>query len=148
MSQISDSVGNLNDFDIHIDPLDGIARIIDINYVDESSRNDAYEKAFILEIHGLKSTARSYKLESQIFPEQSTMIAIGAQAQGGALGINSNTLIDFNKNLIDRILPKKEDANITEEDPLISIREQKDALEQNLKIIYKFLGDNNKFWVV
>lgn len=107
MSQISPCIGNVNTFDIHVDPVDNKARIIDINYVDEMTQKDAYENAFLLEIHNLKSTVRSYKLESQITPDQSTVVAIGAQAQGGALGINTNTLVDFNKNLEDRILGAK-----------------------------------------
>ena len=146
MAQISDSIGNVNNFDVHIDPVDNIARIIDINYVDEISRVEAYNNAFVLEVQGLNSVVRSYKLESQIFPEQSTMIAIGAQAQGGALGENSNTLIDFNKNLIDRILPEKKDANINTEDQASAINEQISALEENLKTIYTFLGDTTGFW--
>ena len=47
-----------------------------------------------IEIQNTKSIVRSYKLESQIFQDQSTIIAIGAQAQGGALGADTNTLID------------------------------------------------------
>ncbi len=39
----------------------------------------------------------------QIFPEQSAIIAIGSQAKGGQLGIQNNTMIDFNRSLIDRI---------------------------------------------
>jgi hypothetical protein len=74
------------------------------------------------------------------------MIAIGAQAQGGALGVNSNTLIDFNKNLVDRILPVKEDANINTEDQASAINEQINALQENLKTIYTFLGDTTGFW--
>jgi hypothetical protein len=148
MSQISDSIGNVNNFDIHVDPTDNIARIIDINYVDEISRADAYKNAFVLEVQGLNSVVRSYKLESQIFPEQSTMISIGAQAKGGALGVNSNTLIDFNKNLVDRILPEKVDANVTIEDQASAISEQISALEENLKTIYNFLGDTSSYQIL
>jgi len=147
MAQISDSIGNVNNFDIHVDPTDNIARIIDINYVDETSRVEAYNNAFVLEVQGLNSIVRSYKLESQIFPEQGTMIAIGAQAQGGALGVNSNTLIDFNKNLVDRILPDKTDANTNTENQASTISEQIGALEENLKTLYTFLGDTSGWWL-
>ena len=145
MSGISDSIGNVNNFDIHVDPVDSIARIIDINYVDEMSRQEANKNAFTLQLHSLESTVRSYKLESQIFQEQSTIIAIGAQSQGGALGTDSNTLIDFNKGLKDRILPVKtqpplnsNNANTTNEQIL--------NLQENLKTIYTFLGDTADFW--
>jgi len=108
MSGINNSIGSNSNFDIHVDPTDSIARIIDVNYVDEKTKANAYKEAFELQMHNLKSTVRSYKLESQIFPEQSSVVAIGAQAKGGALGSGDNTLIDFNKNLTDRIVKKKE----------------------------------------
>jgi hypothetical protein len=108
MSGINTAIGNVANFDIFIDPIDSAGRIIDVNYVDTTKRLDAYKKAFPIEVHNLKSTVRDYSLESQIFPEQSTMIAIGAQVKGGALGSDTNTLVDFNKNLVDRIIPRKD----------------------------------------
>ena len=110
MSAISSAIGSVNNFDIHVDPVDNIIRIIDINYVEaEKNRNNVYENLFKLEMHNTKSTVRSYKLESQIFPDQSAIIAIGAQAGGGALATDNNTMLDFNKGLEDRIIPKKVD---------------------------------------
>jgi hypothetical protein len=58
----------------------------------------------------LNSVVRSYSLQSQIFPNQSSIIAIGAQAKGGQLGMQTNTMIDFNRNLEDRIIPEKVDG--------------------------------------
>ena len=108
MSGINTAIGNVANFDIFIDPVDSTARIIDVNYVDTATRADARKDAFEIEVHNLKSTVRSYSLESQIFPEQSTQVAIGAQVKGGALGTNTSTLIDYNKGLVDRVIPKKE----------------------------------------
>ena len=68
-----------------------------------------YDSLFTLEMHNTKSTVRSYKLESQIFPDQSSVVAIGAQVGGGALATDNNTMLDFNKGLEDRIIPKKID---------------------------------------
>jgi len=108
MSGINTAIGNVANFDIFIDPIDSVARIIDVNYIDTISRNEAYINAFEIQIHNLNSVVRDYSLESQIFPEQSTMIAIGAQVKGGALGTNTNTLVDYNKGLVDRIIPQKD----------------------------------------
>ena len=109
MSGVSTAIGNVATFEIHADPVDGnVVKIIDVNYADIANRDKIYNEAFTLELHSTKSVTRQYKLESQIFPEQSTIVAIGAQAQGGALGADTNTLIDFNQNLIDRIIPKKD----------------------------------------
>ena len=113
---IQASIGNLNQFEIHVDPIDNKARIIDVSFVDPVKgtksfpKNDIYKNLFSLEVHNLKSIVRNYSLQSQMFPEQSNMIAIGAQAKGaaaGTQGIESNTLIDFNRSITDRILPAK-----------------------------------------
>jgi len=109
MSSIQSAIGNINSFEIHVDPVDNnIARVIDINYTGE--QNATYDALFPLQVHNLKSTVRTYSLQSQIFPEQGSIIAIGSQAQGGQMGIQNNTMIDFNANLIDRILTGKTDG--------------------------------------
>ena len=109
MAEISSAIGNVSNFDIHVDPIDNKIRIIDVNYVDYKSRQEVYNNLFQLEVHNTKSTVRSYKLESQIFQDQSTVISIGAQVGGGALATDNNTLLDFNKGITDRIIPKKDD---------------------------------------
>jgi len=147
LSQVSNSIGNINNFDIHVDPIDNIARIIDINYVDAiTSRNAAFENAFTLEMHNLKSTVRSYKLESQIFPEQSTIIAVGSQVKGSALGTGADTMVDFNKNISDRIIPAKIDPNIGNNEAQAE-QEQLENLKTNLRTIYSFLGATNSFYL-
>jgi hypothetical protein len=109
ISAIQAAIGNVNNFGIHVDPVDNnVARIIDINYTEYPKAK--YEDLFLLKIQTLGSVVRSYSLQSQIFPDQSSAIAIGAQAKGGQLGIQNNTMIDFNKNLTDRIIPTKTDA--------------------------------------
>jgi hypothetical protein len=143
--QVSNSIGNVNNFDIHVDPTDNIARIIDINYVDSNTRDNAYNNAFTLEMHNLKSTARSYKLESQIFPEQSTIIAVGSQVKGSALGTGADTMVDFNKNISDRIIPAKIDPNISGNETQ-SEQEQLTNLKESLRTIYSFLGDTVNFY--
>ena len=148
MTGISNSIGNINNFDIHIDPIDSKARIIDINYVDSEERKKVYENAFTLEMQNLKSTVRSYKLESQIFQDQSTIVAIGAQVQGGALGTDSNTLVDFNRGLIDRILPTKIDPTLDPNQGINErINEQLATLLENLQTIYTFLGDRSGWFI-
>jgi hypothetical protein len=104
MNGISAAIGNVATFDIFNDSYDGVARIIDINFTGDK---EIAKRAFVLQIQNTKSIVRSYSLKSKIFPEQSTQIAIGAQAEGGALGTDSNTMSEFNKNLEDRILLKK-----------------------------------------
>lgn len=109
MDGINASIGNIANFDIHIDGIDSIARVIDIHYVENKSKTAAYDEVDNnkIQVGNTKSIVRNYRLESMIFPEQMTMIAIGAQAEGGALATNTNTLVDYNRNLIDRIVKKR-----------------------------------------
>jgi hypothetical protein len=106
---IQSAIGSVSTFEIHVDPVDNkIARVIDINYTEPEKA--VYDKLFELQLHNLESVVRSYSLQSQIFPEQSSIIAIGSQAKGGQLGMQTNTMIDFNRNLTDRIIPEKVDG--------------------------------------
>jgi hypothetical protein len=144
LSEIASSTGNVNNFDLFVDPIDSKIYIIDINYVDSKPRSKAYTDAFQLEMHNTKSTVRSYKLESQIFPDQSNTIAIGAQVGGGAMATDNNTMLDFNKGLEDRIIPKKIDPTINPDQPdAEKILSQAQNVTSALKSLYEFFGDQD-----
>ena len=149
MSGANTAIGNVANFDIFVDPADSIARIIDVNYVDTTNKNEAYKNAFTIEIHNLKSTVRNYNLESQIFPDQVTTIAIGAQAKGGVLGSNTNTLIDFNQNLEDRIVPKKDSPLSFQNKPTDLVAEAKERaklLQDNFANLTKYFVELSPSW--
>jgi hypothetical protein len=97
-------------------------------------------------MHNLSSTVRSYKLESQIFQEQSTMVSIAAQSQNGALGTDSNSLGAFNKKLTDRIIPLKDDPNASDKADVAKAEKFK-SLEDLVSIIYDFFGDTTSSYV-
>jgi hypothetical protein len=103
MAAIQPAIGNINSFEVHVDPVDNKARVIDINFTKPKAPT-----LFELQVANLNSVVRNYSLQSQIFPEQSSIIAIGSQAQGGQLGMQNNTMIDFNRSLTDRIIEKKD----------------------------------------
>jgi hypothetical protein len=153
LSEISSAIGKVNNFDIHIDPQDSIVRIIDVNYVDtEKSRKKVYDSLFTLEMHNTKSTVRSYKLESQIFPDQSSVVAIGAQVGGGALATDNNTMLDFNKGLEDRIIPKKIDPTTdpNQANTPANTASQLANLSSILDVFYGYferLGDTVVLWI-
>jgi predicted chitinase len=150
MAGINTSIGNVANFGLFLDPVDSIARIIDVNYT--GNRTEDWEKAVIIELQKLGSVVRSYKLESQIFPEQSTIIAIGAQAQGGALGEDVNTLVDFNQNLIDRIVPIKQSPRYkgepkSAEDIKKENEEQEKIRKENLSVLIDYISKiDADFW--
>lgn len=109
LSSIQSSIGNVNNFDIHVDPIDSIGRIIDINATTENPEDD-FNKATVIEIQkadNISSFVRKISLQSQIFPEQSTIVAISAQTGGGQMGLDNNTLVGFNKGIQDRVLKNK-----------------------------------------
>jgi len=114
MQDIQSVTGNVNDFEIHVDPIDNnVARVIDIKYTEKNKAKST--NLYLLPVHQLGSTVRSYSLQSQIFPNQSALVAIGSQAKSsGALGIQANTMIDFNRRLTDRILTEKGDGTLDE----------------------------------
>jgi hypothetical protein len=115
MNQVQGSIGSLNNFEIHADPADGVGRIIDVSYIDAMTVNEAYDNAFTFlskeatgpgtKFDGLFNNVRSYKITSQIFKEQSSIVAISAQNGGGMFGLDNETLVGFNYGITNRILP-------------------------------------------
>jgi hypothetical protein len=147
MTGINASIGNVATFDIFSDPIDSVARIIDVNYTDEKNRGKVYDEAFIIQMGNTQSTVRNYNLASQIFPEQSSIIAIGAQAEGGVLGSDTNTLVDFNQNLIDRVIPKKDAPTTpTNTNPADELKEKLENLKTNIEIIIDFINEIDADW--
>jgi hypothetical protein len=112
------------------------------------SREKIYESAFPLEVHNLSSTVRSYSLESQVFPDQTTTVAIGAQAGGGgALGIDSNIMLEFNRGLKDRIIPKRKAPNDDDKDDKeAALKSKIESLKTSLEIILSYINKTDPSW--
>ena len=62
-----------------------------------------------------------------------SIVAIAAQAGGGALGIDTTTLVAFNKSIRDRIIPIK-DSPITPSTALPDNKAKIVTLKESLKI--------------
>jgi hypothetical protein len=141
LKEVQESIGGVNTFEIHVDPIDSKARIIDVNYVDANPRSEVYKNTFQIEIANLQSTVRSYNIQSQIFPEQASLVAIGAQVGGGgSQASQNNTLLDFNNNLEDRIIPKKISSAISSGDVNTNSSKTIDTLKNNLSISIEKIG--------
>jgi len=145
LSKISYSIGDVNNFELFVEPDGDVARIIDINFVDRTkSPSKVYEDAFLIELQNLNSIARSYSIESKIFPEQSTTVAIGAQVEGGALGIDTTSLVDFNRSIIDRIIPVKDmPTSPSNEDAKAKISQ----LTESLQTLYEYFASSKSKWI-
>lgn len=99
--EIQNSIGSINSFDLYGDGIEtGKTYIIDRNYIDPV----AYKDLFSFELDNTSSTAKNYSIRSQIFPEQSSIVAISTQAQSGKLGYNNKGLINYNYGIADRIV--------------------------------------------
>jgi hypothetical protein len=143
LRNIQESLGNINNFEIHIDDKDGIGRIIDLNYINR----DGTQGIFEFEIGNNKSIVRDLKLESQIFSDQSSMIAISAQSEAGKMGLDNSTNVSYNLGISDRMLPKKDspitggttDNQLTNFISSISV-----IANKFFKPLYKDFADENK----
>jgi hypothetical protein len=108
MNGINTAIGNVANFEVFADPVDSKIRIIDASYVAPTTPP---APTVTIQILNDSSVVRKYTFESKIFPEQSTIVAIGAQTEGGALASDTNTLVEFNKGLSDRVIPRKKEPN-------------------------------------
>lgn len=95
------ALGGINDFKLYNDK--STVQIFDVKYLETKGKDSKFKFNLI----GLKSICRDVKINSRIFSEQSTMIAIGATSgdQNSNLGdIYTSTQNYFNVGLSDRIL--------------------------------------------
>jgi hypothetical protein len=144
LKEVQECIGGVNSFEIHVDPQDSVARIIDVNYVDIKKRSDVYNNATEIEMSNTKSIVRSYNLQSQIFPEQANLIALGAQVGGGGNQSSQNsTLLDFNNNIEDRIMPKKLSSvsGFSTNTNSSNVSGSIDLIKQNLSLSIERIGD-------
>ena len=119
------AIGNVANLNIFID--NSVARIVDVNFTGNRTANIS-----TIELQNLSSVVRKYQIESQIFPELSSIIAIGAQVQGGALANDVNTLIDYNKGLTDRIVTEKVSPNSISLTPQDKLNNTQDSFAEFL----------------
>jgi hypothetical protein len=99
--EVQNSIGSVNSFEIYGDGIEtGKTYIIDRSYIDPV----AYKDLFSFELDNTSSTAKNYSIRSQIFPEQSSIVAISTQAQSGKLGYSNRGLINYNYGITDRIV--------------------------------------------
>jgi predicted chitinase len=102
LSSVQNSTGNVNNFEVIIDGQ--TAYIVDLNYTNVG----APPKPFTFEVSGTKSILRDIQFESQIFSDQSTIIAISAQSDAGKLGLENSSMVAFNTGIRDRMISKKD----------------------------------------
>lgn len=104
LRDVQSSIGNVNNFEIFTE--DNVGYIIDLN----ASVDDTIVP-FEFQVGNRNSIIRSINLESQIFSNQSTIIAISAQSDSGKLGLENSSMVAYNRGITDRMISKKDLSN-------------------------------------
>jgi len=102
LTMVQNSIGNVNNFEVIIDGNTGY--IADVNYV---STNEI-PTPFKFEIGNKRSVIRDISLESQIFADQSTIMAVAAQSDAGKLGLENSSMVAYNTGIKDRNIFRKD----------------------------------------
>tara|TARA_R110001592_G_scaffold104597_2_gene294247 strand:+ start:6234 stop:9425 length:3192 start_codon:yes stop_codon:yes gene_type:complete len=170
---INESLGSINNFTVTYDEVDGVIKIYDES--PKPGLEDSNDSAFTtLNIFGVKRGLESNEgiqnsfsqqnvtgsfitnigLDAQIPNNFAAQVSIGSQVSGNNLQGNATSFSNYNKGLIDRILPekndwtKKEDKDTTPKKNALKIFQQKiyykDAIDKNktspFSAIYRFKG--------
>lgn len=153
---INESMGNLNSFFVTLDENEGVIKIYD--ETPKPNLVEAIPENFTkINIFGVKQDQGSFitniGLDAEIPQNFATMIAIGAQSSGNNLMGNSVSFSNYNKGLVDRIIPEKIDydtANKKEDEPsplekaktikVEKLFKSKDDGNLPIKMMYKFGG--------
>ena len=100
LDDISFALGGINNFKLYNNR--NVIQIIDANYLGTAKKDSKFQ----FDLIGLNSICRDVKINSRVFAEQSTMMAIGAASNNHVnLGdIYSSTQNYFNQGLTDRVL--------------------------------------------
>jgi len=129
---INNSLGNLNKLSIAIDEEDNNR----LYFLDETSLPNKNEiihaknpnasiDLAVFEIFGYKPNNATFvkglNIKTEISNEMATMITVGAQANGSAVGEDATAFSKWNEGLVDRIIPEKNSTKTTtppaEEEP-------------------------------
>ena len=93
-------MGGLNNFSLSSAGRDqNILRIIDLYYLEQNEKNNKYT----FDLIGLGTIVRDADIESQIFENQSTMVAIAAQSRANLGDIYNSTQVYLNAGIEDRV---------------------------------------------
>jgi hypothetical protein len=101
LTMVQNSIGNVNNFEVVIDG--NVGYIVDVNNIPSTT-----VKPFTFELGSKRSIIRDISLESQIFSDQSTIIAVAAQSDAGKLGLENSSMVAYNNGITDRNIEKKD----------------------------------------
>ena len=143
LSGLNSSLGNINKLTTTIDESDNNrvyiideTQIPNIDKVIKKFAPEASTEKNVFEVYGFKTGSASFVtnfgIKTEITKELSTMMTVGAQANGQAVGEDATAFSRWNEGIIDRIIPEKNSADITKD---------KEAKETKYKNIEEEFGN-------
>jgi len=100
LNKISNALGGLNNFTLSTAGRDqNTLRIIDTYYFGQERKDDTYQ----FDLLGLGSICKDVSIQSQIFQEQSTIVAIAAQSKANLGDVYNSTQVYLNAGIEDRL---------------------------------------------
>ena len=141
---INESMGSINDFFVSYDESEGVIKIYDETPKPNLTTKENKEFAKF-NIFGVKKQQGSFitniGLDAEIPKELATLITIGASSLGNNLMGNAVSFQNYNKGLIDRIIPSKLDSvAILQSDDDIKLTPVQEAKALKNKSLYSPTG--------
>jgi len=128
LNKISNALGGLNNFALSTAGRDqNTLRIIDTYYFGQEKFSKDYTYQF--DLYGLGSICKDVSIQSKIFQEQSTIVAIAAQSKANLGDVYNSTQVYLNAGLEDRLALAKWQGN---EDEITT--PQSDTFEAAFKV--------------
>lgn len=148
---VNKALGSINDLQVvgDVDGEQNTLTIVDFQQtrIKRLSNINEQKKVTTINAQGLKSMVTSISAQSSITPELATMISIGAQASGEALGQEAVAFQKLNTGLLDRVYPTRgiSAEEVKKQEVAAEKREEraKSKFNENLKI-YTDLINNQK----
>jgi len=128
---VEESLGNINSFSVRVNEEDNTIRIYDnapqriSQFPSDPDKDESYAKINLFGVKpgagnvetgaysGEGSFVTNVQLNGELGSNFASAIAIGAQIQGSQLASNATSFSNFNRGLIDRVIPTKVDAKYT-----------------------------------
>ena len=107
LNKISNSLGGLNNFGLStVGKTQNVMKVVDFYYL-ESGFNSKADQKYQFDLLGLGSICRNVNIQSQIFENQSTIVAIAAQSRANLADVYNSSQVYLNAGLEDRIALNK-----------------------------------------
>lgn len=136
LTNLQDSLGNINNFDIHLEEGGKLAYIVDRKV----TPNDRDLKDSIFDLAGLGAFTKNISIQSKLSNDISSVIAISAAASSNDAGEEILGLQKFNSGIADRYITKRQISKEVADNKKILERLQN---AKNIQLLLDFLDNAN-----